>query len=43
MAPHMTYKGYKYKLYTQLYKNRRVCTVLAGDFVQVVYKNIKYR
>ena len=39
----MTYKGYKYKIYTTLYKNRRVGKVLAGDCDQVVCKNMKYK
>jgi len=38
VGPHITYSGS-----IQLYTNRWGANVLAGDCVQVVHKNVKYR
>ena len=43
MGSHMTYKGYTIIVYINIYKNRWIKNVLAGDYAQVVYNNVKYR
>jgi hypothetical protein len=37
----MTYRGDTIQIHIKLYKNRWIGNVLAGDCVQIVFKNVK--